>query len=96
MLETVRSTGELPTPEPILIHVCALSHVWFFATLWTVACQAPLAMEFSRLRILEWVAISFSRGFLNPAVEPASPALQADSLPAEAWRRQFLIHRTAD
>ena len=27
---------------------------------WTVAHQAPLSMEFSR--ILEWVAISFSRG----------------------------------
>ena len=23
------------------------SHVWFFATLWTVACQAPLSMGFS-------------------------------------------------
>ena len=32
-------------------------------------------------RILEWVAISFPRGSSsNPAVEPSSPALQADSL----------------
>ena len=23
------------------------SHVWLFATLWTVACQAPLSMGFS-------------------------------------------------
>ena len=95
MLETVRSSGDLPSPESILIHLCVLSHVWLFATLWTVACQAPLAMEFSRLRILEWVAISFSRD-LNPGIEPASPALQADSLPAEAWERQFLIHGTAE
>ena len=31
--------------------VCILScfsHVWLFATLWTVACQAPLSMGFSR------------------------------------------------
>ena len=31
--------------------VCMLScfsHVWLFATLWTVACQVPLSMEFSR------------------------------------------------
>jgi hypothetical protein len=34
-------------------------------------------------RILEWVAISFSKGFLDPGIEPVSPALQADSLPAE-------------
>ena len=27
--------------------VCALSHVQFFVTLWTEACQAPLSMEFS-------------------------------------------------
>ena len=29
----------------------------------TVACQAPLFMGFSRQEILEWVSISFSRGF---------------------------------
>ena len=34
-------------------------------------------------RILEWVAISFSRDLPNPGIEPRSPALQADSLPAE-------------
>ena len=30
-------------------------------------------------RILEWVAIPFSRGFSNPGIEPRSPTLQADS-----------------
>ena len=25
--------------------VCVLSHAWLFATLWTVACQAPLAVR---------------------------------------------------
>ena len=36
-------------------------------------------------RILEWVAISFSRGSSPPAIEssPGSPALQADPLPTE-------------
>ena len=35
-------------------------------------------------RILEWVAISFSRGNLsNPGFEPGSPALQADDLLTE-------------
>ena len=44
---------------------CAvLSHVRFFVTPWTVARQAPLFMGFFffQARILEWVAISFSRG----------------------------------
>ena len=35
-------------------------------------------------RILEWVAIPFSRGTPNQGNEPRSPALQADSLPAES------------
>ena len=34
----------------------------------------------SQTRILEWVAISFSRGLPEPGIEPASSALQADSL----------------
>ena len=37
------------------------------------------SMEFLQARILEWVAFSFS----NPGIKPRSPALQADSLPAE-------------
>ena len=32
-------------------------------------------------RILEWVAISFSRDFPDPGIEPVSPASQVDSLP---------------
>ena len=35
-------------------------------------------------RILEWVAVTFSRGSSNPGIEPRSPSLQADSLPAES------------
>ena len=34
-------------------------------------------------RILEWVAIPFSRDLPGPGIKPRSPALQADSLPAE-------------
>ena len=34
-------------------------------------------------RILDWVAISFSRDLPDPGIEPGSPALQADSLPSE-------------
>ena len=36
-------------------------------------------------RILEWVAISFSRGSFRPrtGIEPMSPALQEDSLLTE-------------
>ena len=34
-------------------------------------------------RVLEWVAISFSRRSSHPGIEPGSPALQADALPSE-------------
>ena len=40
-------------------------------------------------RILEWVAISFSRRYSEPGIEPASSAacaLQADSLTLSHWR----------
>ena len=34
-------------------------------------------------RIPEWVTFPFSRGSSNPGIQPKSPTLQADSLPAE-------------
>ena len=39
-------------------------------------------------RILEWVAISFSRDLLDLGIEPRSPALQADSLPTDLQGNQ--------
>ena len=33
-----------------------------------------------QVRILKWVAISFSRDLPNPGIKPGSPALQADTL----------------
>ena len=37
----------------------------------------------SQVRILEWIAISFSRGLPDPGIKVGSPALKADSLPTE-------------
>ena len=42
------------------------SHVRLFATPWVIACQAPLSMGFLQARLLEWVAISPSRGSSRP------------------------------
>ena len=52
-----------------------LSHV--FLTRWTVAHQTSLSMNFSRQKILKWVAISSFRGFPNPGIKPVSPATSA-------------------
>ena len=61
----------------------SLSCIWLFVTPRTVVCQAPLSTVILLARILEWVVMPSSRGFSQPKIEPRSPALQADSLPAE-------------
>ena len=52
---------------------------------WTIACQVPLTMEFSRQEY--WSGLSFppSEDLPNPRIEHGSSefALQADSLPSE-------------
>ena len=83
--------------------VCAqsLSGVQLFATLWTVVHQAPLSTGLSRQEY--WSGLSFpSPGDLSdPGTKPkfpVSPALQADSSPAEPLeipncfnKRHFII-----
>ena len=66
-----------------LLKVKSLSCVQLFATLWTVAHQAPPSVGFSRQEY--WSGLPFpSPGDLpNPGIEPRSPALQADTLPSE-------------
>ena len=44
------------------VKVKSLSRVRLFATPWTVAHQAPLSMGIFQARVLESVAISFSKG----------------------------------
>ena len=58
-------------------------------TPWTVACQAPLSVGFSRQEY--WRGLPFpSPGDLSdPGIEPRSPALQADSLPTELRGNPF-------
>ena len=60
------------------------------ATRWTVAHQAPLSMGFSRQEY--WRGYPFpSPGHLpDPGIEPASPVLQASSLPSEPPGKLFL------
>ena len=44
-------------------------------------------------RILEWVAISFSRRSSQPRVEPGSPALQADFYPVSYKGSLFIVQK---
>ena len=63
--------------------VKSLSCVRLFVTPWTVACQAPLSMGFSRQEY--WSGLPFpSPGDLpSPGIEPGSPALEGDALTSE-------------
>ena len=65
------------------MYVKSLSRVRLFATLWTVAYQAPPSMGFSRQEY--WSGLPFpSPGDLpDPGIEPWSPALRADALTSE-------------
>ena len=59
-LVVIFHTWNLPREKSVC--VCVLSPIQLFASPWTIACQAPLSMGFFQARILEWVAIPFSRG----------------------------------
>ena len=50
-------------------------------TLWD--CMDYTVHGITQTRILEWVSFPFSRGSSNPGIEPTSPKLQVDFLPAE-------------
>ena len=60
-------------------------------TPWTVACQTPLSMEFARQeRILEWVAIPFSRASSQLRDQTWVSCIVADYLPPEPQRRPLV------
>ena len=68
----------------LVVVLCeSLSHVWLFAMPWTVACQAPLIMEFSKQEYGSGLPFPSPGDFPNSRIESASPALQVDSLPPE-------------
>ena len=67
------------------VQLIYFSALWFlfgtFIVIFLLDCSPPGSSvhEIFQVRILEWVAISFSRG----SSQPRSPALQADPLPTE-------------
>ena len=58
----------------------SLSCVQFFATLWTIAHQAPLAMGFFSQEYRSGLPFPPIGDLLDPGIKPVSPALEADSL----------------
>ena len=67
-----------------------LGPVQLFGTPWTVGCQVPLSMDISRQKY--WSGLPFPSPGDLPDLEieltsPVFPALQADSLPTEPFRK---------
>ena len=63
------------------VYVCVKhSAVSDSVTLWTVACQVPLSMEFSRPEYWSGLPFPPPGGLPHSGTEPRSPTLQADSL----------------
>ena len=72
----------LPENSPHLngkVHAQLLSYVQLFATLWTVACQAPQSMGFSS----NWSGWPCPPPDPDPGMEPRYSTLRVDSLLAE-------------
>ena len=68
----------------------AKSHLTL-ATPWTVAHQPPLSMGFPRQQYSSGLPFPSPGDLPNPGIEPRSPALQVDSLPAEPQVHNLII-----
>ena len=47
--------------------------------------------EIFQARILEWVAISFSKDISDPGIEPKSPALAGRFFTTEPWGKALIM-----
>ena len=64
------------------VHAQLLSHVQLFATPWTVACQDPLSIEFSRQENLDGLPLPPLEDVPNPEIKPCISCIgQAASFP---------------
>ena len=57
--------------------VCVLSHLWLFATPWTVACQSSLFMEFSRQAYWSGLPFPTPGDVPDPGTQFVSPTFPA-------------------
>ena len=66
------------------------SGVQLFAAPWTVACQAPLSMEFFRHEYWSGLPFPTPGNLPNPGIEPWLPASQMDPLPLHHLGRPYI------
>ena len=71
------------------------SHVQLFATLWTVACQAPLSMGFSRQEYWSGLPCTSPGHLPDPGSKPVSlmsPALAGEFFTIRATSEAYWLH----
>ena len=73
------------------VKVKLLNPVQLFVTPWTVDCQVPLSMGFPRQEYWSGLPFPSPEDLPIPGIKSGSPALQADSLPAEPQRLEQII-----
>ena len=73
----------LEQKEALKVKVESLSRVRLSETPWTVACQAPPSMGFSRQDYWSELPFPFPGDLPDPGIEPRCPALQTGALPSE-------------
>ena len=74
----------------MLLNLFSFGYAQLFVIPWTIAHQAPLSMEF-QARILEWVAIPFSRGSSQPRHRTWVPCITGRLSPTEPPGQHNLV-----
>ena len=70
----------------------SLGHVQLSVTPWTVACQAPLSMEFSRIECWSRLPFPSPWDLPNPGTEHVSPALEGRFLTTKPPGKPIPLH----
>ena len=84
----------------VCVLTCMLSHfccVQFFATLWTVACQASLSMGFSGQEYWNGLPLFSSGDLPDPGMKPICPALAVGfphPTPNLVWMSRLVMSHT--
>ena len=80
--------------------VCSFNRVLFCATPWILAHHAPLSVEILQARIMEWVAISSSRGTSPPRdgthISCVSCIGRQIPYPCATWEALSVVYLTLD
>ena len=82
------------TPADTHISVSdVLSRVWLFAAPWTVACQAPLSMEFYRQEYWSGLPLPTPEDLPDPGIEPSSALVSRFFTTSATWEAPSVSYR---